>query len=64
VERLGKKQIIVSLGAILAAKRPQQEKWKNNHLEQPTPMRTSNVQAIAEWTASQKIKSIVRHGRR
>ena len=63
MERPRKKQIIVSFGTVLAAKRPQQEARKQDHLEQPAPMRTANVQSSAGRAASQQIKSLARHGR-
>jgi hypothetical protein len=63
LKRPGEKQIIVSLGAVLAAKRPQQDQWENEHLKQPAAMRPANIQALAGWTASQQKKSVVGHGR-
>jgi hypothetical protein len=62
VERPGKKQIVVPLGAVLAAKRPQKQKWKNQELDEPAAMRTSNVEAPAIRAASQQKHSIVGHG--
>jgi hypothetical protein len=64
VQRPGKKEIIVPLGAVLATKRPQQKKRKNEHFEKPAPVRAANVQALAGRTAPEQIKSIVGHGRR
>jgi hypothetical protein len=54
----------VSLGAILAAKRPQQEKRKNEQFKKTPPVRTANVKTFAGRTAPQQEKSVVGHGHR
>jgi hypothetical protein len=62
VKRPGENQIIVPLGAVLAAKRAQEEKRQNQHFEQPAPMRAANVKAVARRAAPQQIKSVMGHG--
>jgi hypothetical protein len=51
VQRPGKKQIVMPLGAVLAAKRPQQKKRKHQDFKKPAPVRTAHVQAFAGWAA-------------
>jgi hypothetical protein len=63
MKRPGENQIIVPLGAVLAAKRAQQQKRKNQHFEQPSPMGAANVKAVARRAAPQQIKSLMGHGR-
>jgi hypothetical protein len=63
LKRPGKNQIIVSLGAVLAAKRTQQNEWENEQFKQPAAMRPANIQASAGRAAPQQKESIVGHGR-
>jgi len=60
----GKKQIIVPLGAVLAAKRLQQKKRQIERFEVSAPVRTANVKALAGSTAAQQKQSVMGHGRR
>jgi hypothetical protein len=61
VQRPGKKEIVVPLGAILASIGPQQNKRKNQYFKKPALVRTAHVQTIARRTAPQQVHAIVRH---
>jgi hypothetical protein len=52
----------VPLGAVLAAKRPQQKKRQNEQFKKPAPVRTANVKGFAGGTATQQKKSVMGHG--
>jgi hypothetical protein len=54
-------KIIVPLGAILAAKWPQQQKGKQDRFEQTTTVRAPDVHAAAGWATSKKIEATVWH---
>jgi len=61
MKRPGKEEIIVPLGAILAAKWAQQQKRKQDRFEQPATVRTPDIHAAAEGTTSKEIEASVRH---
>ena len=61
VKRPSKEEIIVPLGAILAAKWPQQQKRKQDRFEQPATVRAPNVHAAAEGATSKEIEASVWH---
>jgi hypothetical protein len=62
VQRPRKKEVVVPLGAVFAAEWPHQQKWKDDHFQRAPAMRSPHIQALAGWTASQKIESGMRHG--
>jgi hypothetical protein len=61
VKRPSKEEIIVPLGAILAAKWSQQQKRKQDHFEQPATMRAPDVHAAAGGATSKEIETTVWH---
>ena len=61
VKSLGKEEIAVPLGAVLATDRPQQQKRWNGHFERSTAVRAPHVQAPAKWATSKKIEPNMRH---
>lgn len=61
VQRPSKVEIIVPLGAILAAKWSQQQKRKQERFEQPATMRAPDVHTAAEGATSKEIETSVWH---
>jgi hypothetical protein len=61
MQRPGKEEIVVPLGAILTSEGPQQNKRKNQYFKKTALVRTAHIQTVAGWTAPQQIESFVRH---
>lgn len=62
VQSAGKKEVVVPLRAVFAAEWPHQQERKHDHFQRAPAVRSPHIQALAGWTASQKIESSMRHG--